>query len=121
MRFPVYENGEAVFVAATYSLHYGEAAVREVIANLGMYGVFSGEKIAAYIGRHEEGSVGLLEVMPEFRRHGLGTYLVKYMAARVIEEGDIAYAQIVSDNEKSLNMHLKMGFVPSEKKVYWCY
>ena len=109
------------FVAATYSLHYGEAAIREVIGNLGMYGVFSGERIAAYIGRHEEGSVGLLEVMPGFRRHGLGTYLVKYMAARVIEEGEIAYAQIVADNEKSLNMHLKMGFVPSEKKVYWCY
>lgn len=109
------------FVAATYSLHYDEAAVREVIANLGMYGVFSGEKIAAYIGRHEEGSVGLLEVMPEFRRRGLGNFLVRYAAARVADEGKIAYAQIVEGNAGSLSLHEKMGIYPSQKKVFWCY
>lgn len=115
------DPGTVSFVTRTYSLHYGEEEIRTILRELGMYGAFYEGRIAAYIGRHEEGSVGLLEVMPEFRRRGLGNFLVRYAAARVADEGKIAYAQIVEGNAGSLSLHEKMGIYPSQKKVFWCY
>lgn len=87
----------------------------------GMLASYTGGKLSGYIGAHSEGTIGVLVVMPEFRKMGIGSYLVNRSVEKFLSEGKIAYAHIVSTNEKSYNMHLKMGFVPSDKLVYWCY
>ena len=38
----------------------------------GMLGAFDGEKCVGFIGRHGDGSVGLLKVLPAYRRRGIG-------------------------------------------------
>ena len=45
--------------------------IREAI-RAGMLGAFAGGELAGFVGFHPEGSIGLLEVLPPYRRRGLG-------------------------------------------------
>lgn len=109
------------FVTSTYSLGYPRKEIERLVGEVGVYGAYTGGKLSGYIGSHDEGTIGLLEVMPEFRRRGLGLYLLDYMVGRFIAEGRVAYSQIVYGNVKSYNMHIKAGFKPAEKLIYWCF
>ncbi len=116
---PTKENID--FVYSTYTLAYSREGVERVMKEYDFLAAYHGEEIAGYIGRHEEGSLGLLEIMPKYRKRGLGTLLVTEMAERVKKSGQTAYAHIICDNQKSLNMHLKMGVTPAKGLIYWIY
>ncbi|GGO85950.1 GNAT family N-acetyltransferase [Wenjunlia tyrosinilytica] len=52
-----------------------------------------------------------IEVAPEHRRRGLGTAVMAALAARAAEEGaDLAYLQVMEDNESARVMYDAMGF-----------
>ncbi len=108
------------FVTKTYTLGFSREDIKRLMTDFTFYVTYTGGKLSGYIGRHDEGSIGLLEIMPEFRRMGLGAFLVDYSVKRVNESGEVAYCNIEISNEKSLKMHLKMNFIPSDKLVYWC-
>ncbi|HBF86226.1 MAG TPA: hypothetical protein DDW54_00945 [Clostridiales bacterium] len=114
---PTKENIDFVF--STYSARYPREKIASLMRRFGFFAVRIDGKIAGYIGRHDEGSIGILEVMPEYRNRKIGSFLVYTAAEELKKEGKIAYAQIVESNEKSLNMHLKIGVVPSEKFIFW--
>lgn len=107
-------------VTSTYTLGFSREDIKRLMTNYTFYATYTGGEISGYIGRHDEGSIGLLEIFPKFRRMGLGAFLVDYSVKMLTGSGEIAYCNIETTNEKSLKMHLKMGFVPSEKLVYWC-
>ncbi len=115
---PTDENVD--FVTNTYTLGFSREAVKALMTDFEFYATYTDGKISGYIGRHDEGSIGVLEIMPEFRRRGLGAFLVDYSVRKVIESGKIAYCHIVQDNKNSLNMHIKMNFLPCDKLVWWC-
>lgn len=108
------------FVTSTYTLGFAREDIKRLMQDFTFYATYTGGELSGYIGRHDEGSIGLLEIMPKFRRKGLGAFLVDYSVKKVNEQGDIAYCNIEANNEKSLKMHLKMNFIPSNKFVYWC-
>ena len=108
------------FVTASYTLGFSREDIKRLMSDFTFYATYTSGEISGYIGRHDEGSIGLLEIMPKFRRMGLGAFLVDYSVKMVNEQGDIAYCNIETSNEKSLKMHLKMNFIPSDKLVYWC-
>lgn len=80
----------------------------------------SGEFVG-FIGRHPEGSMGLLQVFPEYRRQGYGEELESFMINRFLEEGRVPYAHIIVDNEKSMNLQKKLGYEVADKKIYWLF
>lgn len=42
-----------------------------------MLGAFIDKKLVGFIGTHEEGSIGILEVLPQYRKRGIGEMLQK--------------------------------------------
>ena len=108
------------FVLETYTLGYSREGVERIMKKYPFYATVTDGEISGYIGRHDEGSIGLLEIMPKFRRRGLGAFLVDSAVKGVLKEGKIAWCNIIVTNENSYKMHLKMNFVPSKKLVYWC-
>jgi ribosomal protein S18 acetylase RimI-like enzyme len=82
-------------------------------------GAYVDGKRAGFIGRHSEGSVGLLEVLPEYRRLGIGEALSRDAFNRELKLGNIPYGQVVWDNEPSLALQRKIGSEISEGHVYW--
>ena len=87
----------------------------------GMYGAFHGDELCGFIGVHDQESIGLLEVHPNWRRKGLAVALEQVMIAKQLERGRLPYGEIVSDNTASLQLQRKAGMVTNEKLTYWYF
>ena len=84
-----------------------------------VYGGFVNGKIIGMIGLHYQGSMGLLEVKPEYRRNGYGEIMEKFLINSRLEKGLIPYCQIIDDNAASLALQRKLGLDLSDNKLYW--
>lgn len=93
--------------------------VEDRIGNDAVYGAFIDGNLCGFIGYHKEGSIGMLEVLPEYRGGGIALRLQAVATNERIKSGAYAYGQVIEDNIKSLNLQKKLGYEISEDKVYW--
>lgn len=87
----------------------------------GMYGAFYGKELCGFIGVHEQESMGLLEIMPAWRRKGLAIALEQFMIGRQLERGRLPYAEIVKDNIASLRLQKRLGMKVGKELTYWYF
>lgn len=98
---------------------WGKYVAKESI-DAGMYGGFLNGECVGFIGTHSEGTMGMLEILPQFRRRGYGEALEEYLVNDYISQGRIPYCHILETNTASLNLQSRMGFWLSEgKRIYW--
>ena len=102
-----------------YSLFQDETYVASRLEAGVMYGIFVEDKLAGFIGEHGEGSMGMLEVFPAYRRRGLGLALESFQINRFLEEGRIPFDQVIVGNEKSLGLQKKLGMTITRDTVTW--
>ncbi|MDS0526624.1 GNAT family N-acetyltransferase [Clostridium sp. SHJSY1] len=93
--------------------------IEERIESGNMLGAFINDNLCGFIGTHEEGSIGILEVLKEYRRKGIGAILQAEATNRALKEGRIPYGEIIDGNEKSLRLQKKLGFEICKDKIYW--
>jgi tRNA (guanine37-N1)-methyltransferase len=106
-------------IHALYSHDIGRAYVEGRLAAGEMFGAFRDGELAGFIGLHEEGSMGMLEVLPAFRRMGVGTLLIALLCGKLMERGLTPFSQFTVDNLASRGLHEAMGFSISTELVYW--
>ncbi len=75
-------------------------------------------KPAAWIMTQDDGAMGFLTVLPEYRRRGYATDLSLALIGRLRSLGRMPFVQIEEDNVKSMNLARKLGFVP-DRRVTW--
>ena len=107
------------FVAEHYSEIGSPEYVAERIRHGAVYGAFYDEKIVGFIADHEEGSIGMLYVLPEYRKRHVAMALETYCMNLAIERGEIPYGQIVLGNEPSIGLQEKMGICFAKGTVVW--
>ena len=86
-----------------------------------MWGAFDNNDLMGFIGIHSEGSMGLLEVLPEYRNKGVALALQSFLIDYLLKKDWIPFGQVFIDNEKSLNLQKKLGLEISEESVFWLY
>ena len=84
-----------------------------------LYGATYEGELAGFIGVHKEGSIGLLEVFPEFRGKRIGKALETYMINLSLELGHTPYAHVMYDNECSICLQESLGLYFARTNVYW--
>ena len=84
-----------------------------------MKGAFCDGSMAGFIGQHDEGSIGMLQILPEHRGKKLAQVLETVMVNEALERGEIPYAQIRVENKASLSLQEKLGLCISKAPVYW--
>ena len=87
----------------------------------GILGVFVKDTLAGFIGMHDNGAIGMLEIFPEYQNNHLGTNLEKAYINHLLDknyEGFI-YGQVMEDNKVSMHMQEKLGMKKSENKTIW--
>jgi len=88
--------------------------------DFGMLGAFKDGECIGFIGTHSEGTMGMLEILPEFRRRGYGEALEESLVNMYIDQGRIPYCHIFETNEASLSLQRDMGFWLSEgRRIVW--
>lgn len=106
------------FVRAHYHSVDDADYVRERIG-AGMLGAFVNGEAAGFIGTHDELSIGLLEILPAFRRRGLAFALEASMVNTLLAAGRLPFCQVRLGNDASFALQRKLGFTVSDHPVRW--
>lgn len=99
---------------------YGdEAYLRGRLRGKVMFGLFMEDEPAGFIGRHDDGSMGLLFVEPKFRGMGAAFSLEAFYINRTRAMGHIPYCHVDTDNEISLRLQERLGMNLSRGCIWW--
>jgi len=109
------------FILENYA-HGHEEWMREVIKEKLLYIACdeSGNRVG-FGGQHLEGSIGMIQILPEFRNKGYAAEMESFMIDKIMKEGFTPYGQVFSDNEASMALQRKMGFEFWEGTLCWMY
>ena len=109
----------AANVEAHYHLYHDEAYIRERIASRQMIGAFLDGELAGFAGVHNDGGMGMLEVLEPFRKRGIGSLLEAEMIRRELAAGHVPYAHVFVENEISAALQKKSGMRFAPGSVFW--
>ena len=82
-----------------------------------MLGVFVDGAPAGFIGVHDDTSMGMLEVLPAYRRRGLGRALETALINRQLRRGILPWGEVFLDNVPSLR--LQSGLMNGAGIIHW--
>lgn len=108
----------AEFIHAHYHMVDDLGYIRERLSE-GMFGAFVGGACAGFIGTHDERSIGMLYVLPEYRKLGLAFALEATMTNHLLLQGRQPFCQVAIGNGASLALQRKLGYELSEDIIYW--
>ena len=105
-----YHNGES---------GYTTERMEELMREKGVFGAIAEGKLAGFIGRHGDGSMGMLEVFEPFRRRGLAAMLEKFLITYIMTFGRIPKCDVYTDNVASMSLQAKLGLTKGIGYTYW--
>jgi GNAT superfamily N-acetyltransferase len=80
--------------------------------------IYEDNKMVAWGLTHDDGALGSLNVLDEYRGKKYGTEIVLSLIHQCRELGRIPFAQIEETNEKAIKLVTKLGFV-KDRRVTW--
>jgi len=86
-----------------------------------IYGGYCDGEFCGFAGTHEEGAVGILKVLDEFRRRGFAEALEAHVINAVLANGEVPFVQVSPDNEASIGLQRKLGLEVSREALYWLF
>lgn len=107
------------FVQQHYTNKLEREYILERLQSGAIIGAYVDGQLAGFAGSHIEGSIGMVEVLPEYRRRGIAEVLEARIANQMLTLGYVPYAQIVVSNQPSLALQQKLNFTISEHKLWW--
>ena len=90
-----------------------------VMREKGVFGAISGGALAGFIGRHSDGSMGMLEVFEGFWHRGIGSALERFLINYVMTFGRVPYCDVFTDNAVSMNLQRGLGLTESSGYTFW--
>ena len=110
--------GDLPQVADNYKLE-GEDYLRSLLEQGQLFGGFLDGDMAGFAGRHAEGSIGLLEIFPPYRRRGFASVLEGHMINLELSLGHVPFGQVLTDNAPSLALQRSLGMTLSAGTLCW--
>ena len=107
----IYENSK-------YKKYTSVAYIKERIKAGFALGIYDKRALVGWIMTHDDGAMGLLNVLTEYRRKGFGTDITYALIREIRKAGKIPFVHIEEDNINSMELASKMGF-EKDRKVHW--
>lgn len=98
---------------------YTVERIAGIMRTKGIFGAIANGKLAGFIGRHSDGSMGMLEVFESFRRRGIAAALEKFLITYVMTFGRIPVCDVFTDNPASMALQQKLGLTKGIGYTYW--
>lgn len=92
--------------------------IKERITKSISAGIYENEKLVAWGLTHDDGALGSLNVLAEYRGKKYGTEIVLSLIHQCREQGKIPFAQIEESNAKAIKLVSKLGFI-KDRRVTW--
>jgi len=107
----IYEHSEYIdFISAGY--------IRERIMSGPSAGIPVNGTLAGWIMTHDDGAIGFLHIVEDYRRKGYAKALMAHMIQQVRGTGRIPFVHIEETNFKSMGLALQLGFY-RDRLVHW--
>ena len=107
------------FVLAHYRHGEGDADYMRSRIDDGMFGLFENGVLAGFVGIHGGGEMGLLEVLPAYRRKGYALLLEARMINHRLALGHLPHGEVETWNEASMALQRRLGMTFSENTCAW--
>ena len=118
--FRVLDSSHFDAIMSSYNLA-DEEDIRRHLEKGDIMGAYVDGQLAGYVGFHSEGSMGMLHVFEEYRRHGLGEALERADIRRALERGTVPYCHVFFSNQASRRLQEKIGLEKGERPVWWLW
>lgn len=98
---------------------YTVERIQTLMREKGIFGAISDGALAGFIGRHRDGSMGMLEVFPNYRRSGLAYALESFLITLVMTYGRIPICDVFTSNAASIALQEKLGLARGAGTTFW--
>ncbi len=112
------EDADWIFRSGKYATYTSTLYIREMIQKGPAIGIRQDGLLVAWVMTHDDGAIGFLHVLPEYRNRGYAIALTCEMIRRVKRVGKIPFVHIEEENFSSIRLAKKLGF-EEERKVHW--
>ena len=99
----------AVRQRMTHPEYQTDAQTLALLGEGNMLGAFAGDELVGFVGEQTEGSMGMLEVFEDFRRHGWALALESAKICQVLDRGQTPWCEVWPDNKASVRLQHKLG------------
>lgn len=96
------------------SIEYIEERIKHGIA----LGIFENNILAAWIITHDDGAIGFLNVLEEYRGKGYATDVTMAAISRLLDLGEVPFIHIEEENKASMRLASKAGF-RIDRRIHW--
>ena len=110
---------DAPFVQAHYRAGSFEMPYITGRIGAGMLGLYEKGALAGFIGTHDEDEMGMLEILPAFRRKGYAYLLEASLINRLLAQGRSVHCEVETDNAASLALQKKLGMTVGTGTLSW--
>lgn len=81
-------------------------------------GLFIHDQLVAWGLTHDDGALGFLHVLPNFRQLGYGTQIIEDLIHKKDKENKDIFTNVVSSNDNGRRLFVKLGF-EVDRKIFW--
>lgn len=122
--FKMLEESEIEKVKENYTMieELGYEYLQERIKE-GMMAAYLNQELVGFIGMHNDGAIGMLEVFKGYEGQHIATYLqCAYINHLMdVKYPGLLYSQVMEDNEVSMHIQKKLKFEKASRPVYWYF
>ena len=114
-----FQKADIPFLLEHYDVISSPEYFEERIAENELFAGYRNGTLCAFIGFHDDGSGGMLEVLPEFRRLGIGSAMEIFLNNEALRRGWTPFGQIFVGNEASRKLQQSLGLIMADGEIYW--
>ena len=113
-----YKDADFIFNNYGYCSYVSLKYIRERIREGFALGIYIDKKPIAWIMTHDDGAMGCINVLPQYRRQGLGLDLTIALANQLREKQEKVFVHIEESKKESAALARKLGFI-RDREVSW--
>ena len=111
-------DAQIVFNNSEYKQYISVEYVKDCIRKGISAGVYGNNKLVSWSITQDDGAIGFLHTLDEYRRKGFGYNITLSMIKQVRNSGGLPFANVLPTNKRSIDLLLKLEF-KENKRIHW--
>ena len=112
------DDARFIYDNSPYKEFTSPGYIRERIRKGPNGGIYKEGKLVAWAMTHDDGSIGITNVLQDYRRKGYAHALTVFLINRVREHGRIPYLHIEETNSDAMHVVTSLGF-QWDRQLHW--
>ncbi len=107
-----------IYTNSDYKKYTNVKYIEEMLCKDVSAGIFAGKQLAAWGFTHDDGALGFLHVLPEYRKNGFAKEIVLSLVNQQRKLKKPIFCNIVPENEVAIDFITKLGF-HFDRNISW--